>query len=175
MFKIIKFLLGLLGLAVVAGVGFGIMRTMKSERSDNQAVFAAGQAVLPSPGFYRGTVTGYKGFWQGKFIEEGSQRGSNVFLTKNAVTELTKEESRRYPFALHLAQGLRDSEHRVVVLDYNQPENPWWLRFIVDEMVQTSPTTYLGKVHVAITPNIVFTLGYFTLEQPAMIPIENES
>lgn len=176
MFKFIKLLLGLLGLAVVAGVGFGIMRTMKSERSANQQAFLGGRAIFPVPGFYKGTVTGYDGSWQGKFIDEGSQRGANFFEDKDILTELPENKSRRYPFALYPAKGLRDTELEVITLDYNQPGNPWWLRFITDEIVQTGSSTYLGKVHVKITPSIVFTLGYFTLEQPVAEPTtEDES
>lgn len=169
---LIKVALGVLGLAVVAGVGFGITRTMKSERSENQPIFLSGRAILPVPGFYQGTAPGYDGAWRGKFIEEDRQRGTNVFAYKNILTQLLENTSRRYPFILYPAKGLRDQELDVITLDYNQPGNPWWLRLITDEIVQTSPTTYLGKVHVKIPPRIVFTLGYFTLELPIAPPAD---
>jgi hypothetical protein len=148
---------------------------MISERSDNQAIFTAGKAVLPAPGFYQGTVTGFKGSWRGKFIEEGGQRGANMFEETDTITGLAENQSRRYPFAIYQSKGLRDAELDVLTLDYNQAGNPWWLRYVIDEIVQTSPTTYLGKLHIKITPKIVFTLGYFTLEQPVTTPAEDAS
>lgn len=172
---IIKIVLGVLGLAVVAGVGFGIMRTMKSERHNNQAIFVSGKAVLPTPGLYLGTAAGYRGSWRGKLIEENGQRGANVFEDIDSITGLTKSQLRRYPFGLYQAKGLRDHELDVIVLDYNQVGNPWWLRYVTDEIVQTSPTAYLGKVHIKITPKIVYTIGYFTLEQPVTAPAEDAS
>lgn len=175
MLRLIKFVLGVLGLAIVVGVGFGIMRTMKSERSANQTIFLSGTAVLPAPGFYQGAATSYKGSWRGKFVEEGSQRGANVFEETDSVTGESESQHRRYPFALYPAKGLRDGGLDVIVLDYNQAGNPWWLRYVTDEIVQTSPTTYLGKLHIKITPKIVFTMGYFTLQQPIAEPTSDES
>lgn len=155
--RLVRLFLFLLGAVVVAALAWGIYRTWRSEKSSNQAVFTGGSATLPTEGFYRGSVTGYTGSWQGKNIyDDGS--GENVFA--EADTTAT-----RYPFILATGTGLRDKSLAVVILDYNQPGNPWWLKFIVDEMVATGPTTYLGKVHVRIAPKLVLTLGYFTLER----------
>lgn len=152
-------LLVLLGLAAFSIVAFGVLRTVKSEKSKNQAVFTSGQPLtIPAAGLYRGSVTGYTGSWQGKFFGEEGQ-GSNLFQENG-------REVRKYPFAFYQSQGLRDKNLEVIRLDYNQPGNPWWLRFIVDEIVADGPNTYLGKVHVRLMPSLVFTMGYFTLEKP---------
>ncbi len=155
--RLLRLFLFLLGAVIVAGLAWGMYRTWRSEKSSNQAVFTSGSATLPAEGFYRGTVTGYTGSWQGKnFYDDGG--GENVFA--EAARTAT-----RYPFRLATGHGLRDKNLAVVILDYNQPSNPWWLKFIVDEIVATGPTTYLGKVHVRIAPKLVLTLGFFALER----------
>jgi hypothetical protein len=35
----------------------------------------------------------------------------------------------------------------------------------VDELVETSPEKYLGKLHIQIFPGLSFALGYFSLER----------
>ncbi len=142
---------------ILAAASYGWWRTWKSERGATQAAFKAGVAeVAGLDGEYKGFVTGYTGSWQGKTLRSSDGRGINRFKEGEALTD-------KYPFAFYVAEGLRDRTQYVIRLDYNQPENPWWLRFVVDEMVQTAPDAYLGKVHLRLLPGVVFTLGYFTL------------
>jgi hypothetical protein len=42
---------------------------------------------------------------------------------------------------------------------------PFWLKFILDEIVETEPNKFLGKVHIRLLPQLNFTLGFFTLEK----------
>lgn len=136
-------------------LGYG--RTYFVERQKEQAIFTNGSADMSAlDGEYKGVAYGYSGSWQGKTIFGSKKTGINRFLNDGVLAN-------RYPFALSVRKALRDTGKDVIVLDYNQPENPWWLKYIVDEMVQTGPQQYLGKVHVQITPDIVFTLGYFSL------------
>lgn len=114
----------------------------------------AGMSALD--GDYKGVAHGYSGTWQGKTIFQSKKSGINRFLYGEKLEQ-------KYPFALSFQKALRDADKDVIVLDYNQPGNPWWLKYIVDEMVEVGPQQYLGKVHVRITSGLVFTLGYFSL------------
>ena len=69
----------------------------------------------------------------------------------------------RQPFKTYYGNGLRDKNLNVLVLDYDIPENPFWLRYIRDEIVQVAPNQYLGKLHLRVI-GFAFTLGYFELE-----------
>lgn len=156
---LVRILIVLILLAVAAVVVWTQMRTWEMEKRPEQALFAGGAAKEPAVGKYKGSSGDYKGSWQGKVIQ-GEGKGANVFNRDG-------QESIKYPFAYSLGRGVRDKKLEVVVLDYNQPGNPWWLRFIRDEMVATGENQYLGKVHVWVLPNYYFTLGYFSLELPA--------
>jgi hypothetical protein len=43
-------------------------------------------------------------------------------------------------------------------------ENPWWLRRVLDEIVQVGPDHFLGKVHLRWGPTHL-TVGYFELRK----------
>ena len=158
MLRFLRSVLVGIGLLVFIAVALGFFRTYQSERSPHQALFTSGRAGLLGPGFYQGSVAGYSGAWQGKFFNEDNASGANIFRENEVGVP-------RYPFALTPSIGLKDKGLPVIALDYNQADNPWWLKFIVDEIVATGPTSYLGKIHVRVLPQLVFTLGYFTLEK----------
>lgn len=142
---------------IIAGLLLLYGRTYVVESQKEQNVFMSGIADLSElDGDYQGVAYGYSGSWQGKTIFKNKQSGINRFVY-DAVPE------NKYPFTLSLQQALRDKDKDVIVLDYNQKGNPWWLKYIVDEMVKVGPQQYLGKVHVRLAPGIVFTLGYFSL------------
>lgn len=135
----------------------GYVRTYMVEQKSEQVSFTKGTADLSAlDGDYNGVAHGYSGTWQGKTIFKNKQTGINRFLYGEKLEQ-------KYPFALSVHKALRDTGKDVIVLNYNQLGNPWWLKYIVDEIVQTGPQEYLGKVHVKITSDIVFTLGYFSL------------
>ncbi len=121
----------------------------------NQKLFLSGKVPDPNPnGFYKGSLDGPKTFWQGKKFDAASSTGINLIGSKEV-----------YPFKTYVAKGLKDKNLDVLKIDYNIPENPFWIRLILDEIVQISPNNYLGKVHLKIIPGLPFTLGYFRLEK----------
>jgi len=138
----------------------GAVRTYKMEHGAMQEQFIKGKAQGSSlDGDYIGEAVGLKETsWKGKTLSHADKTGINRIMEGS---ELVK----KYPFKFFVRKGLRDKKMDVIVLDYNQPGNSWWLKYIVDEMVEVSAEKYLGKVHVQVIPGIVFTLGYFTLSK----------
>lgn len=147
----------LLLLALVALVVAGLYQTRRVERNQSHRKFQSGTLPEPLPdGFLKGnTFTGLGRDWRGKVFDRAKQTGINRF-----------GDGQRYAFRTYPAAGLRDQDVRVLSIDYNQPGNPLWLRFIVDEIVETSPGHYLGKVHLKVIPGLPFSLTYFELSVP---------
>ncbi len=143
----------------------GVALTWNTQHSDLQQKFLAGTvpAALPD-GPYRGIVSGYAGSWRGKEFDRAKQGGWNLFENGDKFRA-------QYPFKLYAGPGLRDRELNVLKIDYNLPQNSPWLKMVTDEIVETSPGHFLGKVHVRLVPGYPFTLGYFELykETPAAI------
>lgn len=150
---ILLVLAAILGITLLATVAVGLSRTYSVEHSINQPKFVKGS--VPSPnGFYKGNEqTGIGKSWQGKVFNQKEQTGINRFT-----------DGEQFVFTTYRAKGLRDKNTEVLRIDYNQKENPWWLRwFIVDEIVEVKPDKYLGKVHLKLIPGMPFTLMYFEL------------
>ncbi len=115
------------------------------------------KGTYPSPlpnGFYKGTVQNLNTNWKGKIFDASSSAGVNLFGDKKV-----------YPFKTYKGKGLQDKNLDVLKIDYNIPKNPFWLRFILDEIVQIDTDKYLGKVHLRLIPGLPFSLGYFRLER----------
>ena len=124
-----------------------------------QRAFLHGTVPDPAPdGFLRGSADMPTGSWRGKILHAAMHSGVNIF-------ERHDHQQKFYPFQTFIAKGLRDTTTSVLRLNYNISGNPWWLRRIVDELVQVAPGTYLGKVHIRIVPGVSFALGYFRLEK----------
>jgi hypothetical protein len=136
---------------------FATFRTIKTQTSPIQKVFLNGSVPkeLPS-GLFKGQVPGREFSWQGKKFNSNG-RGINLFKNGEDIKE-------NYPFKFYKAQGLQDKK-QVIRIDYNLSENPLWLRFIVDEIVEVKKDKYLGKLHVKLFPGLVASLGYFELEK----------
>ena len=142
---------------LLAGVALLIWRDFWSRRSPNQARFSQGTIPLPTPeGDYKGSVNGYSGSWIGKTFDAKSATGRNRMQSAQRV-EL------RYPFRTWVGPGVADPI-QVVKIDYDIPENPLWLRGVLDEIVQVEPNHFLGKVHLRWGPMHV-TVGYFELRK----------
>lgn len=156
----IVFLLVVLILLCIGGVAlFGFLRTSTIEQDERQEMFQRGIAEINTlDGVYHGKVGGYSFSWQGKTFDQITRSGINRFQENETIVT-------RYPFATSVGKGLRDTDRDVIRISYDLPENPWWLRFIVDEIVLIAPDIYLGKIHVRLTPYTIFTLGYFILEK----------
>jgi hypothetical protein len=142
-----------IGVAMIMLVG--LWQTYRIEHGGSQTVFVNGRVPSELPdGFYRGSTSlGERAAsWQGKLFNRGEASGINRF-----------DASDRYVFKIYPSLGLHDKHTQVLRIDYNQPGNPWWLHFIVDEIVETKPGHFLGKVHVRI-PGFTFTLAFFDLQ-----------
>lgn len=154
MFTLVKLVLGVVIVFIVVGLG----RTWQLEHSENQKLFLKGIAHNKPNGFYRGSVADYAGRWQGKKFDAKKSKGINVFKETTATKDA-------YPFATSVGKGVHDTELDVIKIDYDTPENPFWMRPIIDEIVETSPGNYLGKLHVRIIPGYPFTLAFFELKK----------
>lgn len=146
-------------IAIVLLFLFLTLRTSSVQGKPEQKSFLAAKFPAPLPqGFYKGSVKGINTSWQGKKFDSSASRGINVFNSDGKKREA-------YPFKTYKDSGLRDKNSTVLRIDYNISENPFWLRFIVDEIREEKPGEYLGKVHIRILPNLSFTLGYFNLKK----------
>ncbi|MEO8581893.1 MAG: hypothetical protein ABI425_04970 [Patescibacteria group bacterium] len=146
-------------LALVVLVGFvGFMRTFFLEKSAEQKTFSAGIVPKKLPnGIYQGSSSGYNGSWQGKKFDETNSTGINVFKNGENLDE-------KFPFKTFVAKGVRDNQ-QVIKIDYNIPPNPWYLRLILDEIVEVSEDRYLGKLQVRFLPGQYFTFAFFYLKK----------
>ena len=153
MFILLKIVIGIAIILLVVGVG----RTWQVEQRENQTLFLAGAAPQsPLDGLYRGSVPGQSVSWLGKKFNAADSTGINVFDKEGAQVE-------RYPFKTSVTKGIRDTELDVLAIDYNISGNPFWLRPILDEVVEVEPGKYLGKLHVRLIWGYPFTLGFFEL------------
>jgi hypothetical protein len=139
---------------------YGIVRTQKVESDPRQKAFREGKApAAPLDGLYRGSLQGREVSWKGKKFAPAESRGINVFLTKEGRLE------ERYPFRTYVGRGVKDKKIEVLKIDYGLKGNPWWLRRVLDEVVEVAPGRLLGKVHLKWIFGMTFTMGYFELDQ----------
>ena len=151
-------LLTLFFISISIILSLGLYRSWKTQVSPNQKIFLQGKLPVNLPdGFYRGSVTGFKSTWQGKKFDAKSKKGINIFKKENNLVE-------NYPFKFYASKGLADNIE-VIRIDYNIPQNPFWLRFIKDEIVEVGKDKFLGKLNINLFPGITFSLGYFRLEK----------
>ncbi len=123
------------------------------QNGDNAKAFLKGSVPERLPdGFYKGKVNVKTG-WQGKKFNAKEGIGINIV-----------DEKENYPFKLYKGRGIQDNID-VVKIDYSKSNDPFWLRFILDEVVEIKPNHYLGKVHLTFIPRVPFTIGYFELEK----------
>lgn len=148
----------LVALACIAFLIFGFWRTRTAKGSSNQDDFLAGTAPTPIPdGLYAGSAEGYSGAWQGKKFDRASQTGINVFKAATGERE-------KYPFKMSVGKGISDTEEDVLQVDYDIDGNPFWLRPVLDEVVQIAPGVLLGKLQYRLIPRYPFTITFFRLE-----------
>ena len=159
-FFIIKFVIRTLIGVVVILLALGFARTWQTKHSASQTVFLAGTIPSPAPdGLYNGNVPGYVTSWLGKKFDATSNTGTNVFKDSTGVM------TEKYPFKTYSGKSVTDTQTDVLKIDYDSPQNPFWLRPVVDEIVQISPQTFLGKLQMRIIPNYPFTLLFFELRK----------
>ncbi len=144
---------------VVIVLVVAVWNTKKLERSENQKRFVLGTIPgKPLDGFYSGTAPANNIQWRGKKFDASNMRGINVLQENSATVE-------RYPFVTKYSSGARDHSTQVLAIDYNIPSNPWWLRPVLDEVVEVAPGQYLGKMHVRLIPGWPFTVLFFELKK----------
>jgi hypothetical protein len=150
----------LIGILVTAFLGYvivGFLFTSSANAKPEAAEFAAGTFPDPLPsGDLNGTAEG-QGAWVGKSFDSEAGAGINRFNNGGTI-------DRNVEFKTYSAKGLTNPSQDVLRLDYNLAQNPFYVRFVQDELVQVAPGKYLGKIHLQVLPFIPFTVGYFRLE-----------
>lgn len=168
-----------LAIAVVVWLGFWMLITFLVGKSARQKQFVEGKLPQSPPdGFYRGAayLLGDRSVpWLGKSFEAANNVGFNIFTPRGAsllrmMTPLYKlfrknsdGNTDAYYFKTSISKGFRDRHIETFKLDYNSPENPFLIRIILDEIVETGPQEYLGKVHMKVFPGYYATIGFFGL------------
>lgn len=158
---------------------FSVGVTYIVQKSIYQKDFLRGKSNLPSDGFYKGTplVLGIKkSNWQGKAFANHIS-GFNIFHEKGIqilsiitpfYSKFSKNEDGTYSaynFKTYIAKGIREEDKDVIKLDYNLKENPFFIRVIMDEIVEVAKNEYMGKIHLRVFPGFYITLGYFRLRK----------
>jgi hypothetical protein len=69
-----------------------------------------------------------------------------------------------FPFATSVAPSLFDGKPTIAI-DYDRPENPWWMRRVHDEIREVEPGLFLG-LDLWRTARRSVGLVWFALERP---------
>lgn len=176
----VSILIGLIA-AGAFWVGYWHLVSILVGKSRRQSEFLAGKLPATAPdGFYRGSAYLLGGGpvpWLGKSFEKENNRGFNIFTPVGATLlklltpfyRLFRKNSDgntdAYYFATSTGRGFKDTEIETFKLDYDSPENPFLIRIILDEIVETGPNEYLGKVHLKVYPGYYATIGFFGLKR----------
>ncbi len=177
--QILLYILLIIALALAAIFVIGSLVTFLVERSPYQKQFREGHAPDPGPhNFYTGVphvLLDKKTPWLGKSFDRDTETGFNIFTPTGArILKIAtpfysrfslnqQGNTNAYYFRTRRGKGKKDSETDVMKLDYSAPENPFLIRIILDEIVETAPNNYLGKIHVKMLPGFYVTIGYFGL------------
>lgn len=166
--------------AALVWLAFWLFVTFLVSRSERQKEFVAGTVPAGPDGFYKGTAYLLGGGpvpWLGKSFERENARGFNIFTPNGAsllriLTPFYKLFRKNadgntvaYYFKTSTGSGFRDNDIDTFKLDYDSPENPFLIRIILDEIVETAPEEYLGKVHMKVFPGYSATIGFFGLRK----------
>jgi hypothetical protein len=167
--------------ALILWLGFWSLITFLVGKSKRQAEFVKGSVSGPAPyGFFNGSAYLLGGGpvpWLGKSFESSNNLGFNIFTPQGAsllklLTPLYKlfrvngeGNTDAYFFKTRRGSALKDPSLDVIKLDYDLKENPFLIRIILDEIVETAPKEYLGKVHLKVFPGFYSTIGFFGLRQ----------
>lgn len=178
--QILLYILLFTALAILAILVIGSLVTFLVERSPYQKKFVEGKVPDPGPhNFYPGVphvLLDKKTPWLGKSFDSDKQMGFNIFTPTGArILKIatpfysrfslnSQGNTNAYYFRTWTGKGKKDSETDVIKLDYSDPENPWLIRIILDEIVEIAPNNYLGKIHVKMLPGFYVTIGYFGLQ-----------
>ncbi len=165
MLVFVKISLALLLMALL----LALFRTWQMTKEPNGKVFLRSKLPNPKPeGFYRGSTgfsargrsaLGGKTSWLGKKFDSNNETGVNIMKDKKS------RQFEKYPFKTYVGSGLFDKSLFVLKIDYNVKGNPFWMRCILDEIVEIKPNEYLGKMHIRIIPGFPFSFLYFNLKK----------
>lgn len=148
---------------IILILGLLFLQTARNQKNENHRQFIAGK--IPSTvlnEFYKGTTDFYKGSWKGKTFYSEKNTGINNFQDE-------KTDRLAYPFETSAGKGLQNTKNDVFKVDYKNEKNPFWVRPLLDEIVEVAPGEYLGVIHYRLIPNHPFTLGYFRLAESTEI------
>jgi hypothetical protein len=137
------------------------------ERTSYQQAYIKGTLPKSAPeGFLKGTPVGIVletvvKFvpWQGKKFDSKAHTGINIIGQKDGTTK------NQFPFKTWEGKGARDATLSVFKIDYDIAENAFWLRTILDEVVEVAPGQFLGKMQIIPFNGVAFTLGFFQLKK----------
>lgn len=173
----------LLGIVVFLAVwlAFWSLVTVLVGMGRRQKEFAGGSVPQTAPeGFYNGSAYLLGGGpvpWLGKSFDSAKSLGFNIFTPKGAALlkilmplyklfrPNTEGNTDAFFFKTRTGPALKDGPLDVIKLDYDSAENPFLIRIILDEIVETAPEQYLGKVHLKVFPGIYSTIGFFGLQK----------
>ncbi|MDB5195323.1 MAG: uncharacterized protein JWO84_507 [Parcubacteria group bacterium] len=133
-----------------------MIRTSQVLWTHDEDRFLSGTAAHLPDGLYAGSLAGPSGTWKGKRFDREAHRGVNIFATPSGL------DAEKYPFTVSVGPGTHDSIS-VIRIDYNVAANPFWLRPVLDEIVEVAPGQYLGKLELRVLPGYPFTLLFFNL------------
>lgn len=137
-------------------------RTWQMKKESNQSIFLQGRVPNPKPdGFYQGDM-GFSTAWIGKKFNNKDSVGINIFKDKKG------KEVEKYQFKTYVGRGLFDPNLLVLKIDYNIRGNPFWMRCVLDEIIEVAPNEYLGKLHLRIIHSFPFSILFFELKLPAL-------
>jgi hypothetical protein len=156
-----RFLVILVGAALALPAAAIAYLTHRTAHDPRQAIFAGGSIPDPLPnGAYRGALPGYEQLapeWYGKRFDAAACTGSN--LVRGADDHITETA----PYLTYQDRSHQAPGHPVLRVDYNVPENPFWLRVCSDELVQLEPGHLLGKAYIRLIPGLPFAMLFFDL------------
>jgi hypothetical protein len=178
---IIWILAGILAFLAV-WLGFWSLVTVVVGMGRRQKEFLGGSIPQAAPeGFYNGSAYLLGGGpvpWLGKSFDRANSLGFNIFTPQGAALlkilmplyKLFRKNNEGntdgFFFKTRTARSLKDGSLDVIKLDYDSPENPFLIRIILDEIVETAPGEFLGKVHLKVFPGVYSTIGFFGLREP---------
>jgi hypothetical protein len=169
--------------AAAVWLGFWMLVTFFVGKSRRQGEFLLGKLPSKPPdGFFHGSAYLLGGGpvpWLGKSFEAANDKGFNIFTPRgSSILKLMTPFYRHfrvnadgntdaYYFSTRTGHGFRDRRIETFKLDYDSPENPFLIRIILDEIVETTPHEFLGKVHLKVFPGYYATIGFFGLRKQA--------
>ena len=154
------FLLKAILLAILVLIFLGFLRTFQLLHSKEQRLFLKGRIPFAPPdGFLKGYVKGPKVPWLGKRFDFKTHSGINIFHYGFG------SQKEQYPFKTSLGPSLCDGAIEVIRVDYDVAQNWFWIRLILDEIVEIETGHFLGKLQFRLIPGIPFTLAFFELQR----------